>query len=54
MAITTMNAWSTGQTVNAGDKSADGETTYSAKNAQHLADLLAEIIATLDEMKGQL
>lgn len=54
MAITTMDQWTTGQTVNAGDKSADGESSYSAKNAQHLADLLAEIIATLDELKGQL
>ena len=54
MAITTMEAWTTGQSVSSGDKTADGESTYSTKNAQHLEDLLAEIIATLDEMKGQL
>lgn len=54
MAITTMNEWTTGQSVNAGDETADGESSYSAKNAQHLADLLAEVIATLDELKGQL
>ena len=54
MAITTMNEWTTGQSVNSGQEAADGETKHSTKNAQHLEDLLAEIIATLDEMKGQL
>jgi len=54
MAITTMDEWTTGQSVNSGQKSSDGETTYSTKNAKDLEDLLAEIIATLDEMKGQL
>lgn len=54
MAITTMDEWTTGQSVNSGEQSADGETTHSTKDAQHLQNLLAEIIATLDEMKGQL
>ncbi len=54
MAITTMNEWATGQSINSGDKTADGETTHSAKNAQHLENLLTEVIAVLDEMKGQL
>jgi hypothetical protein len=54
MAITTMDEWTTGQSVHSGEKPADGETVHSTKDAQHLADLMAEVIAVLDEMKGQL
>jgi hypothetical protein len=42
--------WAASQTVNSGDKPADGLTSFSTKNAQHLATLLARIIAALDHI----
>ena len=51
-----MTKWATGKVVNGGDgRSGDGASgVYSTKNAQDLQKLLADVIATLDEIKGQL
>lgn len=55
MAITTMDAWDTGKSVNSGNEpNAPTDGVYSTKDAQALQQLLADIVATLDELKGQL
>jgi hypothetical protein len=60
MAITTMNAWDVGQAVHKGEKMSDPRNAtaanreFSAKSADDLQVILAAIVATLDEMKGQL
>ncbi len=42
--------WDANQDANSGDETADGVTTYSTKNAQHLETLLNKIIAALDHI----
>jgi hypothetical protein len=55
-----MNAWDVGQAVHKGEKVSDprnsttADREFSAKSADDLQVLLAAIVATLDEMKGQL
>lgn len=60
MAITTMAQWDVGYEVSKGDKASDiynstpANRSFSTANAQDLQKLLAQIVATLDELKGQL
>lgn len=42
--------WTASQVANSGEAPADGITTFSCKNAQHLATLLNNIIAALDHI----
>ena len=60
MAITTMNEWDVGYGIHNGTKRSDPTNTtaadreFSSKSGDDLRVLLAQIVATLDEMKGQL
>lgn len=60
MAITTMDDWDVGYGVHGGEKVSDPTNTtpasreFSSKNSDDLRVLLLQIVATLDEMKGQL
>lgn len=60
MAFTAMTAWDVGYGVHKGEKvSAPYHATpasreFSVKNAEDMKVLLAQIVATLDEIKGQL
>lgn len=60
MAITTMDEWDVGYGVHNGNKQSDPTNTtpasreFSTKSADDLNVLLAQIVATLDELKGQL
>ena len=60
MAITTMNAWDVSMGVHIGDKVSDprnstaADREFSTKSADDLLVLLLQVVATLDEMKGQL
>ncbi len=60
MAFTTMDEWDVGYGVHGGDKASDPTNTtaasreFSAKNSDDMRVLLAQIVATLDEIKGQL
>lgn len=55
-----MNQWDVGVGVNNGTKKSDptnptpASREFSSKNSDDLLVLLAQIVATLDEMKGQL
>ena len=60
MAFTTMAEWDIGYGVHGGEKGSDPTNTtpasreFSSKNSDDLKVLLAQIVATLDEIKGQL
>ena len=60
MAITTMDEWDVDMGVHGGGKRSDPRNTtaasreFSSKNSDDLLALLTQIVATLDEMKGQL
>ena len=60
MAFTTMDEWDISMGVHSGDKKSDPANTtaanreYSTKSADDLNVLLTQIVATLDEIKGQL
>ena len=48
MAFDALTGWTTGLEVNSGAEPADGSSTFSTKDAQHLAALLQEIVDALD------
>lgn len=48
MAFDDIVGWTASQEANSGDEIADGVTTFSTKNAQHLETLLNNIIDALD------
>lgn len=60
MAFTTMDEWDVGYGVHKGGKQSDPRNTtaasreFSTGNVDDLQVLLAQVVATLDEIKGQL
>ncbi len=60
MAITTMDEWDVGYGVHNGEKGSDPTNTtaadreFSTKSSDDMQVLVAQMVATLDELKGQL